>query len=213
MKRFAWMGGLLVLAGLLSGCATSYVLDNNVQAFSSLPAVPPNPTYRFERLPSQAALPAQTQLEAMADPALFNAGLRRDDAAPRYSVQVSARVQRVLSPWADPWDGWGGSFGFFGPHPGFGVGFGGPFPRMEQPWYQREVGIVLRELASNKVVYETRALSAGPWWDTGSILPAMFTAALSGFPTAPPGPRRVDVRIDPRPSIPAAPAVIPATVK
>ena len=98
MKRFAWMGGLLVLAGLLSGCATSYVLDNNVQAFSSLPAVPPNPTYRFERLPSQAALPAQTQLEAMADPALFNAGLRRDDAAPRYSVQVSARVQR-----ADTW--------------------------------------------------------------------------------------------------------------
>jgi hypothetical protein len=69
--------------------------------------VPANPAYRFERLPSQQN-DQQDQVEAWADPALFRAGLKRDDAAPRYSVQVAARVQRILSPWADPWDGWGG---------------------------------------------------------------------------------------------------------
>src|SRR3954466_9396506 len=93
-------------ATLLSGCATGYLLDNRVQAYSGLPSLPPAPTYRFERLPSQAS-PAQDQVEQMADPALFKAGLRRDDAAPRFSVQVTARVQRVLSPWADPYDPWG----------------------------------------------------------------------------------------------------------
>ena len=72
---------------LLAGCATSYVLDNTVQSFSSMAALPAAPTYRFERLPSQQA-PDQVQLEIMADAALHKAGLRRDDANPRYSVQV-----------------------------------------------------------------------------------------------------------------------------
>lgn len=184
-------------AVLLSGCST-YLLENNVQSFSGLPALPANPTYSFERLPSQANQPGQNTLEALADPALFKAGLRRDDAAPRYTVQVSARVQRVLSPWADPWDSWGwGGWGGFGPHhafhhPGF---WGGPFPRMEQPWFQREVGVVVREKASNRVVYETRAASDGPWLDQAVVLPAMFDAALQGFPNPPQGVRRVNIQL------------------
>ena len=90
-KRIVALVGMAVLAAVtLSGCATGYLLDNNVQSFSSLPSLPPQPTYRFERLPSQQAAPGQTQLEALADPALFKAGLRRDDAMPQYSVQVSA---------------------------------------------------------------------------------------------------------------------------
>src|SRR5688500_14935898 len=99
MKR-SWRSVALsgVAAALLSGCST-YMLDNNVQSCSGLQALPANPTYSFERLPSQANQPGQAQLEALADPALFQAGLRRDDASPRYTVQVSARVQRVLSPW------------------------------------------------------------------------------------------------------------------
>jgi hypothetical protein len=129
----------------------------------------------------------------MADPALFKAGLRRDDAAPKYSVQVSASVRRILSPWSDPWDswGWGGGFGYYGPGPGL-------FPRMEQPWFQREVSIIVRELPANRVVYETRAANDGPWWDSNSVLPAMFEAALQGFPTAPPGPRRVNIQVGAR---------------
>lgn len=195
MKRW-WMhaAGVVLLGVGLSGCAAGYLLENNVQSFSGVAALPANPSYRFERLPSQQAAGAQSQLEALADAPLFRAGLRRDDAAPRYSVQVSARVQRALSPWADPWDwGWGGGFGFSGG--GVGIGFGSPFPRMEQPWYQREVAVIVRELASNRVVYESRAASDGPWLDNNAVLSAMFDAALQGFPNAPPGPRRVNIQV------------------
>ena len=189
-------GLVLAIVALLSGCAGGYLLDNSVQSFSSLPALPAQPTYRFERLPSQQQDPAQAQLEAMADGALHQAGLRRDDANPRYSVQVSVQLQRVLSPWASPWDGWGG-FGGVGwrHHHHFGLGFGFPLGRMESPWYQREVMIIIRELPSNRAVYETRALNAGPWMDSATVLPAMFQAAMQGFPTPPAGPRRVDIQV------------------
>ncbi|MCW5650057.1 MAG: DUF4136 domain-containing protein [Ramlibacter sp.] len=181
----------------LGGCATSFQLDNEVRSFSSLTAVPAQPTYRFERLPLQQT-PQQGEVEAFADSALFNAGLRRDDAAPRYSVQVSARVQRALSPWADPWDGWGG----VGVNVGIGIGTGpwglSPFGRMEQPWYRREVSVILRELASQKVVYESHAVSDGPWSDNAAVLPAMFGAALQGFPAAPSGVRKVNIQVPAR---------------
>jgi hypothetical protein len=189
------VGAAVLAVAALSGCATGYLLDNSVQSFSSLPALPASPTYRFDRLLSQQA-PQQAQLETFADAALFRAGLRRDDAAPRYAVQLTARVQRVLSPWADPWDsGWGpwGGGGFSGV--GLGFGFGGPFPRMDQPWFHREVGVVMRELPGNRVVYETHASNDGPWGDNASVLPAMFDAALQGFPNPPPGVRRVDIQV------------------
>jgi hypothetical protein len=66
---------------------------------------------------------------------------------------------------------------------------------MEQPWYQREVSVIIRELPSNRVVYETRAMNAGPWLDNLSVFPAMFQAAMQGFPTPPAGARRVDVQV------------------
>jgi len=190
--------GAAAMAGwLLTGCASGYLLDNTVQSFSHLTALPAQPTYRFERLPSQQA-PSQAQLEAMADAALQKAGLRRDDANPRYSVQLGAQLQRVLSPWASPWDGWGwGAFGVHHRHhhSGFGLGFGYPFGHMESPWYQREISVIMRELPSNRVIYETRASNVGPWMDNNSVFPAMFQAALQGFPTPPPGPRRVDIQV------------------
>jgi hypothetical protein len=182
---------------LLPGCATSYLLDNDVQSFSGLTALPAQPTYRFERLPSQQS-PAQAQLEAMADPALHKAGLRRDDANPRYSVQVAARLRPVLSPWASPWDGWG--WGGWGWGAGFahrhrGFGHVGVFGRMEPPWYQREVDIIVRELDSNRVVFESHAGNDGPWLDNTEVFPAMFEAALNGFPAPPAGPRRVNIQL------------------
>lgn len=184
-------------AVLLSGCGT-YLLENNVQSFSGLPSLPANPTFTFERLPSQANQPAQAQVEALADAALFKAGLRRDDASPRYAVQVSARVQRVLSPWYDPWDswGWGGWGGHFAHGHRMGLGWGGPFfPRSDQAWFQREVAVLVRDKSSNQVVYETRAASDGPWLDNAVVLPAMFDAALQGFPTPPQGVRRVNIQL------------------
>jgi hypothetical protein len=217
-------------AALLSGCATGYLLDNQVQSFSGLQGLPATPTYRFERLPSQALQPAQNQIEALADPVLFKYGLRRDDAAPRYSVQVSARMQRAISPFADPWDtgwGWGHPLAY-GPRAGlgfgYGYGFGGPFPRMEQPWFQREVAVLVREVATNRVVYESHATNDGPWIDNAVVIPAMFEAALQGFPNPPQGPRRVDIQLaqrtpaaqaaaQPAPAsraVPSAPAAAPA---
>ena len=190
LRRLALLGATL----FMTGCASTFMLDNEVRSFSSLPAVPATPAYRFERLPSQQHA-QQAQIEAWADPALFRAGLKRDDAAPRYSVQVAARVQRILSPWADPWDGWGGGMGLFagpGPH------WMSPFARMEQPWYRREASVILRELATQKVVYESHAVSDGPWTDNAAVIPAMFDAALQGFPAAPQGVRRVNIQVPAR---------------
>ena len=75
------------------------------------------------------------------------------------------------------------------------MGFGGPFARMESPWFQREVGLVVRELPSNRVVYETRAGNSGPWTDNTSVLPVMFDAALQGFPNPPAGMRQVNIQV------------------
>jgi len=191
MKRFLVPVALLA-AALLGGCASTYTLDNDVQAFSSLPALPAQPTYRFERLPSQQVTP-QVALEAAADPALHEAGLRRDDANPKLSVQLTARELPMLSPWAGPWDGWG-SFGWR--HHGFGWGMGGRWGP-EPPWYHREVGVIVRDLASNKVVFESQAASEGPWSDGKPVFPAMFRAALQGFPNPPAGPREVKIQVTP----------------
>jgi hypothetical protein len=193
------LGSALMLAAVvLSGCATSYVLDNSVQSYSNLTALPAQPTYRFERLPSQQA-PDQAILESMADPALHKAGLRRDDANPRYSVQVSARIQPMISPWADPWDTWGWG-GFGGHHRRFGYGFGfGSRLSMEPSWYHREVAVIVRELASSRVVFESRAANDGPWSSNTSIFPPMFEAAMNGFPNPPAGPRVVNITVAPAP--------------
>jgi hypothetical protein len=186
---------LLVLASTLAlaGCASRWVVDSDVRSFSSLPAdavAGSGATYRFERLPSQqqderAARQADS-LEALAAPALAAAGLSRNDAAARYSVQLGARVGLTFSPWDDPWLGpWG---------------FGGGWYGASTPWYSREVSVVLRELASNRVVYETRARNDGPYSSDAPVLGTMFKAALQGFPVPPQGERRVDIEIAPRAS-------------
>lgn len=187
--------GLCVAVSFLAGCASTFLVDSNVQSFSSLGALPAQPTYRFERLPSQQE-PGQARLEAMADAALHRAGFRRDDANPRYAVQVSGRLQPTLSPWADPWrSGWAGGWGIGYHRRGLGLGFGGPWGGMESPWYHREVSVVVRELPSSRVVFESHASHDGPWIDNATVFPAMFQAAMQGFPNPPAGPRRVDVQV------------------
>lgn len=199
---FTWMrriGGLLAVAALVAGCAGPYTLDSSVQTFSALQGVPAQAGYRYERLPSQSNDPAQPRLEALADASLARLGLRRDDMAPRYSVQVWNRLQRVSSPGAvyPPFNSWG-SVGF-GSHSGVGVGIGLGFPLGgwgdTTPWYQREVGLVMRELPGGQVVYETRAFNEGHWIDPAVALPVMLEAALQGFPQPPAGVRRVTTRI------------------
>jgi hypothetical protein len=206
MRRL--LSAVLALAAIasLAGCATAWVVDSDVKSFSSIGTVQPGATYRFERLPSQQASEArQQQLEAMAGAALDQVGLHRDDKDARYSAQIGARVTAELSPWADPWlynSPWGYGYGGLGYRRGWygrgwygGGWYGPPFPPAANPWYVREVSIVLRELPSNRVVYETHARNDGPYTASGDVLPVMFQAALQGFPNPPPGERRVNIQI------------------
>ena len=172
----------------LSGCGT-YVLDSTVRSFSQLSAAPAPARYRFERLPSQQVV-QQAQLESLADAALHQAGFVRDDANPRYSVQIGARMQPMISPFADPWDGWRFGYGFGRRHHFSRLGMSA---FSEPSWYHREVSVVVRDISSGKVVYETSAVHDGPFSDSKSVLPAMFQAAMQGFPTPPQGPRVVNI--------------------
>lgn len=202
-SRRAGLGLVLVVAASLAGCATTWVVDSEVSTFSRSGGVATGAGYRFERLPSQqGAEPRQSQLEAMADIALQRAGLRRDDVKPAYSAQISARVTVLAAPWGDPLfsPGWGQGY-----RAGFGAGYGGGWGRWgdpfhgpvfpPNPWYQREVNLVLRELPSGQVVYETSARNDGPSASSGAVLPILFDAALEGFPNPPAGPRRVRIAI------------------
>lgn len=194
---------ILLLAASLGGCATSWVVDSDVKSFAAPGAIAPGATYRFERLPSQQADGArQESLEAMAGAALDKAGLRRDDARAQYTAQIGARVAAGLSPWADPWlynGPWGYGYGGYYGRRWYGGGwYGGPvFAPPANPWYEREVSVVLREAGSNKVVYETRARNDGPYTSSAAILPVMFQAALQGFPNPPQGERRVNIALQP----------------
>ena len=186
----------LALAGLLlTGCASVRMMQSEVQAFSSLAALPAQPTYRFERLPSQQAqAQRQAEVEAMAQAALGQVGLRRDDAHAQFTVQLGVRTEREdRLEWSDVW--------WYGPNlRGWGHG---PLRRWSPAWphstawYQREVSLALRDNSSGQVVYETHAMEEGTWSDTSNLLPALFRAALTDFPAATPGTgtRKVEVPV------------------
>jgi len=191
---------LLSIALFVSGCSGMRIVDSDVTAFSTAatPAVVLPAPYRFERLPSQQAQAAQNAaLEALAVPVLEQAGLRRDDAAPLYSVQLDQRSFRdPQAPWDDPRYVGGytvprmvpGHYGMLMIHPPLNLQF-------EYPYYRRELAVVVRRLADAQVVFESRARHDGRWNDDVAVLPAMLQAALQGFPTAAPGLRRVVIEI------------------
>ena len=183
---------LLCAALWLTGCASTRLVDSDVQSFSQLAGAPARATYSFERLPSQQAQGAQqSAVEEQARLALAKVGLRQDSAAPFYRVQAHARID--LQAYPDYWDGPGWGWGGLGVGRGF---YGGLSMRFPPPTlYRREVGLILREAASGTVVYETRAVHEGVWTDNPAVFAAMFDAALNGFPTPPTGPRRIVLEI------------------
>jgi len=228
-KRTFLLNGLgpVALAAALSGCATSWTVDSSVTSFSRPPGARAPATYRFDRLPSQQAQEAtQLELEAMAEMAMSAVGLTRDDAAPRYAASINARVSVQTSPWADPWiySPWPPGWGYYGrPWPyGYGYGYGRgwygggwygpPYAGYYNPWYTREVSVVLRELPDNQVVYETRAANDGPYSSNGPVFAAMFQAAMQGYPNPPAGVRRIDVVIPTSSQAAATAQAAPATV-
>ena len=196
----------VTLAGLLGGCASTRRVESEVTAFARWSPSPPAPasSYRFERLPSQQQPDVQQQqLETIAQTALAKVGLQHNLQAATLSVQISASTQPMLRPrWGAGYDAYpyGGSSLFIGSGGGggaVGFSFGFPLGGMDPPFYKREVSIVMRELRSNTVVYETRAVSDEPWHDSAPVISVMFDAALRGFPLPPAGPRRVSIEIAP----------------
>nr|MDP2190064.1 DUF4136 domain-containing protein [Rhodoferax sp.] len=196
---------IVFVALWLPGCGSMRLVDSDVRSYATTPFVPVGTSYRFERLPSQQAdAGQQTRLEAMAQAALAKAGLQRNDTAARYSVQVSADLKvDPYSPWDRPSIGWrpGWNFGW-----GWGVPIGnvlivshGPFMHGfgpgEMPYYWRQVSLIIRNLSSAQVVYETHAAHGGRWADSEAVLPAMFDAALKDFPNPPQGVRRINMEI------------------
>ena len=200
MKR-AWTALFLIAMSLwlVTGCASVRLVDTDVTAFSKWTAAPPGPgtTYRFERLPSQQNLAAQQDaVEAQARSALAKVGMELNPAVARYSVQVVATTQ-IIERGYPGYDGIFGGPGLFLGGGNRGLGFGLSFPmRFPEPTYfKRELSMLMRELISQQVVFETRAFHDGVWSDTQAVFPAMMDAALRGFPEPPPGTRRINVEI------------------
>ena len=199
----------LALAGLLAGCASTRLVDSDVNSFGAWPPGRAPATFAFERLPSQQAQPEQqAQLEAAALPALEQAGFRPAAARapsagtapalvpPDVLVQVAARTLRYDGAWnGDPfWPGgafyrggvgrWrgGGSVGLYGVR--------GWAPT----YYLNEVSMLIRDARTQQVLYETRAQNDGVWFDA-AVRAALFDAALKDFPRPALSPRRVTVEI------------------
>lgn len=199
-RRFLLSFAGVTMALLLSACSSMRIVDSDVTAFTGTAGAVPaaGARYRFERLPSQqAAAGAQQSLEEVGTQALARAGLQRDDAGAQYSVQLSYRVIRdPQAPWDDPRYIQGyvrpfpvvGRYGVIMRNPSLSMAF-------DYPYYRRELVVLVRRLSDGAVVYETHAQHDGRWSDDEAVLPAMFTAALQGYPHPPAGPKRVDVEI------------------
>lgn len=203
MKRsISAIFSVAVMALFMVGCSTTRVLENEVTAFYNWNAAPPTPgtAYRFERLPSQQVIGAQQDyVEERARTALAKVGMQMNPATARYSVQVRVSTQVIERL---PYDGAGyDGFGFATPGVFLGGGnqgaaFGLSFPmRFSEPYYRRELTLLMSDLGTHQVVYETRALSDGVQGETLSVLSAMLDAALRGFPQPPPGSYRINVQI------------------
>ena len=196
-----WRALTLAAAVLLSGCATVTQVDNDVQSFASWTSTVPRPiAFRFERLPSQQTDAAtQTTVEQLALPSLAQAGLVQDVQNARFSLIISTQMLTESS-WSNPYGPWGPR----GPWMG-GRGMRGPFmpPLMAMPMevrsYQRLLTLVLRDLATGQVVYETQASQDSRWPIGNDLIPAMVTAALHGFPHPPTGLQKITVDIAPAP--------------
>lgn len=202
MQRRFELPALLGLALLLGGCSGLRLVESQVRATPTAAAgtIESGARYRFERLPSQTDAVETDSVEAIAEAELAEVGLVRDDAAARYSVQISTRMESFyVEDWGRPGNGtrFGGSIiigtggAVYGP--GSTVGMGMRFPPPTQ--YRHEATVLLRDLATNQVVYETRATHEGPWSDRYNVLRAVLAAALKDFPHPPGGTRRVKVEI------------------
>ena len=182
-----WIDTLILCtaAAVLAGCSTGpRIVEGQVQSFSTLAAMPAPATYRLERLPSQQP-PSFEPIAALTEQALARVGLTRDDAAPRLLVQIGVQADTV--PRYDPYPAWG-----FGGWYGRGSGMQGAWRFGElPPLHRRAVSLMVRDAATQTVVYETSAVHEDVWVSDPAVFGVLFDAALNGFPKPPPGGRQV----------------------
>lgn len=183
------------LALLLGGCASLGSVTSDVSSFGDWPADRKPGRFAFERLPSQQARAGEADaLEAAARPALLKAGFVPSDAGqePDVLVQLGARFTRsTRSPWDDPlW--WRGGFGRFRHGPWVGPSWSLQM-QLDNPRYESEVALLLRDRASGKPLYETRASNDSTSRADAATVTALFEAALADFPRPAISPRRVTI--------------------
>ena len=195
--RLRTLAPWLLAAALLGGCATVRTLSTEVSSFGEWPADRAAGTYVFGRLPSQQAQPETSQiLESAARGALEKAGFKPVEAGkePSVLVQVGARdARQMVSPWDDQlW--WRGGFGYwrYGPwmSPRWGLNM-----RYDAPRYEQQVAVLVRDRASGKPLYETRAAVESNLRADDAVFGALFEAALMDFPHQGMNPRQVVVQI------------------
>lgn len=194
---------LLGTSALLAACSGVRTAGIDVTAFATwgaagLPVA--GSTYRFERLPSQQAANVQSQqLEDVVRDALSRKGLQPASGAtlPRYSVQVSTSVQQLGIPGGYPYGPTIGISGGSGGFSGAGIGFGFPIGGASTAEFRTELLVLVRNLQTNSVVYETRAYSQDGYPGDSRVLAAMADIALRDFPVPPVGVRRYSVQITP----------------
>lgn len=189
-------------ATAITGCASIDNVAVDVSSQGSWPASRKPGTYAIERLPSQQANAGeQDRIEAAALQAIEGAGFKRAASAEQAEVliQVGARVFEVVR--RDPFASnfyWRNDWWFYGPRrpffygPPFGYSYASDFPD-----YQREAGVLIRDRASQQIVYETRASHLGRW-NSEALLPALFEAAMKDFPMPALNPRTVVVTLPAR---------------
>ena len=205
-----WIGIIALTAtALLAGCSTVREVNSTVQSYSSMGDLPAPPTYRLETLPSQQGQVNFPAIEAQAQQALARVGLVRDDSQARLVVQISAvaRYARDYASWPYYNSPWGPRFGFgMGFGRGVGWGFGGSAmfdgPPLE---YYRAVSVVMRDIKTQQIVYETSAQRQDVWTSDPAIFGVLFDAALTGFPKPPSGTRTVRTILDTQQPAQAAP--------
>jgi hypothetical protein len=201
-RRLAVIASTLIGAALLAGCAGLKNVTSEVSSFGDWPADRTPGSYTIERLPSQqASNPAQQeQIEQGAHDALRAAGFTpaAEGEPSDVVVQVGARITRYdRSPWDDPfwwpgyygprWGGYGGYGGWYG-HPRYYGYYRGYYPYGGWGWgsygpdYEREVGLLIRDRASGRPLYEARARNDGISAGGQPMLIAMFAAAMKDFP-------------------------------
>lgn len=192
--------GAALTATLLAGCSTIVPVDSEVKSYLGQAGAPvKGGSFRFERLPSQQVDAAQAnKMEAMAQPALEKAGFRRDDANAQYSVQLGAySAQQIDLPasFNGPWPryvypAYYGRF-FYYHRP---LGYRTTVPL--DPMYVSAVTVVVREMGTGRVVYETNATNEQRWFDPDKVFPPMFEAAMKDYPNAPTAPRTITISVD-----------------